>query len=108
LPSVDVVVDVEVEVSVIVELSGVVEVLVDVELGCVVVDDVVLDDVVVVEDVVDDVVAVEDEVVVSSPLSLATTASATPRPITTAIRIAISAFMPPLIPFFGGSPGGCP
>ena len=103
-----VVVVVDVEVSVMVEVSGWV-VLVDVVVvGCVVdVDEVV----VVVEDEVVDVVdgaVVEDVVVSSLPLSLATTASATPSPITTATRMPISAFMPPLMPRRGGSPGGWP
>ena len=100
---------VDVEVSVMVDVSGwvVVDVVV---VGCVVdVDDVVV--VVVVEDEVVEVVdgvVVEAVVVSSLPLSLATTASATPSPITTATRRPISAFMPPLMPRRGGSPGGWP
>ena len=47
-------------------------------------------------------------VVVPFPESEATTASATPRPITTATRSAIAHFTPRLIPPCGGSsPGGC-
>ena len=64
---------------------------------------------VVVEELVDDVVVVEEDVVVVSlPLSLATTASAMPSPITTATKMPISAFIPPLMPCLGGSPGGWP
>jgi hypothetical protein len=47
---------------------------------------------------------VEVVVELSLPLSAATTASATPSPITAATRIPISAFMPPLMPPLGGSP----
>ena len=84
--------------------------------GTVVVDVVVVvgtvvDDVVggrVVDVVVEGVVVVDEDVVVgvASPLSAATTASATPRPTTAAIRTAISAFIGELTPDFGGSPWG--
>ena len=60
--------------------------------------------------VVDGVVVVLGVVVVELVLcessSAATTASATPSPITAATRTAIRAFIPPLIPCRGGSPGG--
>jgi hypothetical protein len=110
LVSVVVVVVDDVDVSVTVEVSGTVDVVVVVG-GVVVVEDVeVLVGVVVVlvvDVVVEELVVVDDEV--SLPLSSPeTTASATPRPSTAATRIAISAFMPPLIPSFGGSPGGWP
>jgi hypothetical protein len=104
-----VVVEVEVEVSVIVvEVSGsVVVVVVDVVVGVVVLE-VVLEVVVVVDAVVEGVVVL-DVVVLWSPLSsAATTARAIPRPSTAATRTAISAFMPPLMPCRGGSPGGPP
>jgi hypothetical protein len=99
------VVEVEVEVSVTVEVSGVVVVVVvDVVVGVVL--EVVLVVVVVVDEVVEGVVVL-DVVVLESPLSsLETTASAIPRPRTAATRTAISPFMPPLMPVFGGSPGG--
>ena len=103
-----VVVVLDVDVSVTVDVSGTVEVVVDV-LGVVVVEVEVVDGVVVevVDEVVEELVVLEDEVV--SPLSsLETTASATPRPMTAAARIASSAFTPPLIPCLGGSPGGWP
>jgi predicted DCC family thiol-disulfide oxidoreductase YuxK len=59
--------------------------------------------------VVGSVVALAVVVVWSSPSSAATTASATPSPITAATRTAISAFIAPLMPLFGGSPyGGWP
>jgi len=85
--------------------------------GTVVVDDVdvvvgtVVDEVVggsVVDVVIEGVVVVvgEDVVVVASPLSAATTASATPRPMTAAIRTATSVFIGELIPDLGGSPWG--
>ena len=84
--------------------------------GTVVVDDVdvvvgtVVDEVVggrVVDVVVEGVVVVDEDVVVgvASPLS-ATTASATPRPMTAAIRTATSVFIGELIPDLGGSPWG--
>jgi len=83
---------------------GVVDVVVDVVVG-VVVEDVVVVEVEVVWVVVDEVVVLDvDELVVESSSPAATTASATPRPITAAIRIAISALAPPLIPWRGGSP----
>jgi hypothetical protein len=58
--------------------------------------------------VVEELEDVVELVVVSSPLSAATTASATPRPITAATRRPINAFIPPLIPPRGGSPYGWP
>jgi len=61
----------------------------------------------VVDVVVEGVVVVDEDVVVgvASPLS-ATTASATPRPMTAAIRTATSVFIGELIPDLGGSPWG--
>lgn len=94
---VDAVDDIVVGVVVLVVVVGVVVVVLVVdELVVVVVE---------VELVVDDVVelVVELESFESSP---ETTARAIPRPITAATRTAISAFMPPLIPELGGSPGG--
>jgi hypothetical protein len=55
-------------------------------------------------DAVVEVVELVEDVVSSPLLSAATTASATPRPITAATRTEISAFMPPPIPLLGGSP----
>jgi hypothetical protein len=107
LVSVVVVVVDEVDVSVTVEVSGTVEVVV-VVVGVVVEEVEVLVGVVVVlvvDVVVEELVVLDEDV--SLPLSSPeTTASAIPRPSTAATRIAISAFMPPLIPSFGGSPGG--
>jgi hypothetical protein len=79
--------------------DAVVVVVVGVEVEVVVDDVLVVDGTVLVDELVD-VVVVE----LSLPLSAATTASATPSPITAATRIAISAFIPPLIPPRGGSP----
>jgi hypothetical protein len=91
-----VVVDVAVEVTV--EVSGVVVVVVVDVVGVVVLEVVELE-VVVVDEVVAGVVVVLEDVVVEFPLSLAaTTASAMPRPMTTATRITIRPFIPPLIP----------
>jgi hypothetical protein len=58
--------------------------------------------------VVEGVVVVDEDVVVgvASPLSAATTASATPRPTTAPVRTATSAFIDELIPDLGGSPWG--
>jgi hypothetical protein len=108
--AVEVVVEVDVEVSVTVDVWGVVvvEVVVVVVGVVVVVVGVVVVGVVVVEELVE-VVVVLDEVVVELPLSSPeTTASAIPRPRTAATRTAITAFMPPLMPVSGGSPGGWP
>ena len=88
----------------------------EVVVGVVVVVLVVGGVVVVVEDAVDDevvevvvvvvVAELDKPVVLSSSLPPETTASAIPSPMTAAIRTAISAFMGPLIPESGGSPGG--
>jgi hypothetical protein len=95
---VEIVVSGSVEVlSVVVEVLSVVvvvDVLELVDVGSVVVDEVVELDV------------VELVVFPSSPPE--TTASAMPSPSTAATRSTISAFMPPLIPVDGGSPGGWP
>jgi hypothetical protein len=72
--------------------------------GVVVVVEVVVGSLVVDVDAVVEVVELVEDVVSSPLLSAATTASATPRPITAATRTEISAFMPPPIPLLGGSP----
>jgi hypothetical protein len=104
LPSVivprSVVVLVDVVAVVVVGVVVVVEVEVEVVL---VVGVVVLVVVELVVAVVVGVVVLELAVVVLSSL-VPTTASATPRPTTTATRIAINALTPPLIPCRGGSP----
>jgi hypothetical protein len=91
-------------VVVVVDASPVVVAVVDVAVLLVVVVGAVVLEVVAVVDGVEVVVGTLAVVVESFPLSAATTASATPRPITAEMRTAISSFMPPLIPPRGGSP----